>query len=83
MSKTRQIVLVTHNPQFVVNLDADNVIVLTRDEKKQLKISSGALEYEDSATNIIQSVADTLDGGIESIRKRWKRYAKNNNNQEN
>ena len=83
MSKTRQIILVTHNPQFVVNLDADNVIVLTKDDKKQLKISSGALEYEDFTTNIIQSVADTLDGGIESIRKRWKKYAKNNNNQEN
>ena len=43
-------------------------------------VKSGALEYQSENTNIIESVANTLDGGIESIRKRWKRYDKENIN---
>lgn len=82
MSRNRQIILVTHNPQFVVNLDADNVIVIKK-QNGQLSIKSGALEYYDSNTNIINSVADTLDGGIDSIKKRWKRYEKDVTNSEN
>ena len=81
MSKNRQIILITHNPQFVVNLDVDNVIVLTKDlDDGSLVVKSGALEYQSENTNIIESVANTLDGGIESIRKRWKRYDKENIN---
>ena len=77
MSSKRQIILVTHNPQFVVNLDVDNVICIYKDKDK-IKISSGALEYENKDTNenIIKMVADNLDGGVEAIRKRWKRYGK-------
>ncbi len=77
MSRNRQILLVTHNPQFVVNLDVDNVIILTK-EDDYIKIKSGALEYQDSTTDILNQVATLLDGGIETIRKRWKRYEKNN-----
>jgi predicted ATPase len=77
MGKNRQIIMVTHNPQFVVNLDADNVIIFTR-ENSHIKIESGALEYQDSKTNILNQVATLLDGGIETIRKRWKRYEKDN-----
>lgn len=77
MGKNRQILMVTHNPQFVVNLDADNVIIFTR-ENSHIKIESGALEYQDSETNVLNQVATLLDGGIETIRKRWKRYEKDN-----
>lgn len=78
MSQARQILLITHNPQFVVNLDVDNVICIYRDKNNNIEIVSGALEYEDSVTktNIIQFVADNLDGGVDAIRKRWKRYGK-------
>lgn len=77
MSSERQIILVTHNPQFVVNLDVDNVICIYKD-KNEIKISSGALEYENKETkeNIIKMVADNLDGGVDAIKKRWKRYGK-------
>lgn len=76
MSQKRQIILITHNPQFVVNLDVDNVICIHRNKENKVVISSGALEYEDENTNIIKLVADNLDGGVDSIRKRWKRYGK-------
>ena len=58
--------------------DVDNVIVL-KHEKNGLNIYNGALEYEEKNINILKDVADTLDGGVEVIRKRWKRYDKNDN----
>lgn len=79
MGRNRQILMVTHNPQFVVNLDVDNVIVITKDEDK-IVVESGALEYQDSKTNILNKVASLLDGGVETIRRRWKRYEKGNKN---
>ncbi len=38
MSNNRQIIMITHNPQFVVNLDVDNVICLTKDSEEKLCI---------------------------------------------
>lgn len=56
-----------------------NVICMQRDkDNKGLVIRSGALEYEDSEYSIIQLVAELLDGGVELIKKRWKRYEKSN-----
>ena len=77
MRNNRQIIIVTHNPQFVVNLDADNVICLEKNDLGGIEVKSGALEFADQKTNVLQLVIDHLDGGIESIRKRWKRYEKN------
>lgn len=78
MSYNRQIILVTHNPQFIINLDVDNVIFLgVKDDK--LIVQSGALEYSDEDYNILHIVAENIDGGIDTINKRWKRYEKNIN----
>lgn len=76
MFKHRQIILITHNPQFVVNLDVDNVICIEKNKDGKIDINYGALEYEDANTNIIEKVALNLDGGVDSIKKRWKRYEK-------
>lgn len=78
MSNNRQIIMITHNPQFVVNLDVDNVICITKNDDGDLCVKSGALEYTDDEgkVDILDTVAQSLDGGIESIRKRWKRYEK-------
>lgn len=75
LSKKAQIIIVTHNPQLVVNLDVDNVIILKKDDDK-INFYSGALEYKNSEYSILDLVANTLDGGADVIRKRWKRYAK-------
>lgn len=77
MSNSRQIIMVTHNPQFVVNLDVDNVIHISRDPENNIKIESGALEYECNEYKILENVAHSLEGGVETIKKRWKRYDKN------
>ena len=75
MSRKRQILMVTHNPQFIVNLDVDNVIFLSKQNGK-FNIQSGALEYEDGECNILKIVADNIDGGLDTIKRRMKRYDK-------
>lgn len=75
MGHQRQIIMVTHNPQFIVNLDVDNVIFLSK-EQKEFKIQSGALEYENDEYNILKIVADNIDGGLSTIQGRMKRYEK-------
>lgn len=77
MSEYGQVILVTHNPQFVVNLDVDNVLYFHNDENGELNIESGALEYEENEFDVLKVISDSLEGGINSLKKRWKRYEKN------
>ena len=74
MSANRQILMITHNPLFVVNLDVDNVIVLTRGRDGKIDVKSGALEYECDDYKVLDLVAKTVEGGAEVVRKRLKRY---------
>lgn len=75
MGENRQIIMVTHNPQFIVNLDIDNLIFISKKDGK-IKIQSGALEYACTEYNVLDIVAQNIDGGLETIQKRWKRYDK-------
>lgn len=75
MGENRQILMVSHNPQFIVNLDVDNLIFLSK-AGDALEVQSGALEYVCSEYNVLEIVAQNIDGGLDSIRKRWKRYEK-------
>lgn len=78
MGENRQVIMVSHNPQFIVNLDVDNLIYLFCTDDGKLRFQSGALEYECDEYSVLQLVADNIDGGLDSIQKRWKRYEKNN-----
>jgi len=73
----RQIIFVTHNPLLVVNLDVDNVIFVKNNNGK-LEIKNGCLEYENMNTNILDLIAQNMDGGKETIEKRLKVYGKSN-----
>lgn len=75
MSKKRQIIMVTHNPQFIINLDVDNVIFLSK-KNNHFFVQSGALEYEEEGYSVLDIVASNVDGGLETIRRRMKRYDK-------
>ena len=75
MGENRQIIMVTHNPQFIVNLDIDNLVFISKKDGK-IKIQSGALEYACTEYNVLDIVAQNIDGGLETIQKRWKRYDK-------
>lgn len=72
----KQVIFVTHNPLLVVNLDVDNVIFVKNDNGG-LSASNGCLEYEDEHTNILELIAQNMDGGKETIEKRLKVYGKN------
>lgn len=74
MSSNRQVLMITHNPLFVVNLDVDNVIVLARDKNGIIDVKSGALEYECDDYKVLDLVAKTVEGGADVVRKRLKRY---------
>jgi hypothetical protein len=58
-----------------VNLDVDNVIFIGKKDGS-LFIQSGALEYECDEYRMLQVVADNIEGGLETIQKRMKRYEK-------
>lgn len=77
IASSRQVILITHNPQFIVNLDVDNVVFIGKSEDK-LSILSGALEYECADYNMLDIVAENIEGGLDTIRKRMKRYEKTN-----
>lgn len=70
----RQIIVVTHNANLVVNADADQVIVATAGEHKpgklpEIKYESGGLEN----SYIRTKVCEILEGGESAFRERAKR----------
>ena len=76
MGENRQVVIVTHNPQFIVNLDVDNVIYLGKNSDGY-EVLSGALEYKDSQYNMLDIISNHIEGGLDTLKRRWKRYEKN------
>ncbi len=72
IAASNQVIIVTHNPQLVVNLDVDNVICLD-DSEDVFKIHHGPL-YLKGETDILGIIADKLDGGKDALKERWKRY---------
>ena len=73
----KQVLIVTHNPMLVVNLDVDNVIYLNKVNNK-LDIKYGALEYDEDYS-ILDLIKDYLDGGYAALEGRLKKYDKDNN----
>ncbi|MDM8301669.1 hypothetical protein [Collinsella tanakaei] len=73
LRRRSQVIIVTHNPLLVVNLDADNVIALRRDKKGSERVVSGCLESEDTGS-VLSEVASILDGGKEAIKRRLAAY---------
>ena len=78
MGERRQVIIVTHNPQFIVNLDVDNIVYLGRDSEGRFFVQSGALEYCNENYSILDIISTHIEGGLETLQKRWKRYEKNN-----
>ena len=70
----RQVIMVTHNANLVVNTDADQIIVahagpLPRGRLPPMSYLSGGLENE----NIRRAVCDILEGGEMAFRERARR----------
>lgn len=71
----RQVIVVTHDANIVINSDAENVIVANQVKENEFDYKSGALEYED----IINKAAEILDGGEVAVRRRLAKYDSGNN----
>lgn len=69
----KQIIIVTHNPLLVVNLDVEQIIFVEKNNN-MIKIKAGCLEFEDTKVNMLELVADNMDGGKKAIEKRLKVY---------
>ena len=73
--KRRQVIVVTHNANLVVNTDADQVVVATSIRTPEFDLPSisyrsGSLENP----NIRRSVCDILEGGERAFLERERRY---------
>jgi ABC-type lipoprotein export system ATPase subunit len=71
----RQVIMVTHNANLVVNTDADQIIVATSERKEDgglptIKYSSGSIENPD----IRKEVCRLLEGGRRAFLDRERRY---------
>jgi energy-coupling factor transporter ATP-binding protein EcfA2 len=76
----RQIILITHNPNLVVNADSEQVIVASCDRRANglphITYRSGSLENISPADQgIRQQVCRILEGGVDAFRKRERRYS--------
>lgn len=73
-SRRRQIIMVTHNANLVVNTDVDQVIAAQCDNFEegklpQLKYLAGGLEDPE----VRRIVCEVLEGGAEAFRQRARR----------
>lgn len=73
----KQIILVTHNPLLVVNQDAEQVVFVKKVNDK-IDTVNGCLEREDAEVNMLDIIANNMDGGRSAIEKRLKVYGKEN-----
>lgn len=65
----RQIILVSHDANIVINGDAENIIIADC-VKSKFSYTYGALEYDDN----IEKAAKILDGGKDAIKRRIQKY---------
>ena len=70
IKKYRQIIIVSHNANLVVNADSEQVIV-AENEGGVLQYKSGSLENPE----IRDSVCNILEGGAEAFARRSKKYS--------
>jgi hypothetical protein len=77
--RRRQIVLITHNPNLVVNSDSDQIVIATAARRANglphISYRSGSLENSiPPDQGIRQQVCRILEGGSDAFLKRERRY---------
>ena len=66
----RQVIVVTHDANIVINADAENVIIANHQKKDNFTYCNGALEYGHN----LEIASDILDGGKEAVKRRLMKY---------
>jgi len=66
----RQVIIVSNNGNVVVNSDAEQVVVASRDNQGQISYVTGSLENP----RIRLKLLSVLEGGEEAFSKRQQKY---------
>ncbi|HHW3988825.1 TPA: TrlF family AAA-like ATPase [Raoultella planticola] len=71
----RQVIIVTHNANLVVNCDAEQVIIAANNDEV-ISYRSGALEYGDhgAQNSMRKAICDVLEGGRQAFEAREQKY---------
>lgn len=72
LKKQRQVIVVTHDANIVVNADSENVIICKQMLDNTYDYKCGALEFQNNLNNI----SLILDGGKDAIERRLLKYGK-------
>lgn len=70
LKKKRQVIVVTHDANIVVNSDSENVVLCNQTADDKFHYEYGALEYKD----ILDKISKILDGGKRAIERRLLKY---------
>jgi hypothetical protein len=74
----RQIIIVTHNPNLVVNTDSEQIIVPSFDGGRTPRLAYRSGSLEDTSpkdeTSIREKVCKVLEGGRDAFRRREEKY---------
>lgn len=70
LKNKRQIIVVTHDANIVINSDAENIIIARKINNAEFEYRYGALEYNKN----LEEASIILDGGKEAVERRLKKY---------
>lgn len=70
LKQSRQVIVVTHDANIVINADAENVVIAEQPHPGEFIYKYGALEYD----NIIERASLILDGGKDAVKRRLVKY---------
>ncbi|TVU70532.1 TrlF family AAA-like ATPase [Cobetia crustatorum] len=75
IKKYRQVIIVTHNANLVINTDAEQVVVAANNNE-EIKYSSGAVEDGclTKGQSLRASICNVLEGGSYAFEKRERKY---------
>lgn len=75
IKRYRQVIIVTHNANLVVNCDAEQVVVASN-EDEVISYRSGALEYGEHGqdNSMRKAICDVLEGGRHAFEAREQKY---------
>lgn len=79
--RKRQLIFATHNPNFVVNGDADKVVALAPsvepNASQSIEAAQVAIEIDGAieTPSVRRSITDTMEGGFEAFELRSRKYA--------
>ena len=68
----RQLLIATHNPNIVVNGDAEEVLIMDFKNGQCQLVEKGTLQDE----KVREEVCNVMEGGREAFERRWKRLMK-------